>query len=522
MIRIAALLLLLAPLSAMAVESDWPPNLIDPAAIRDPAAGADLLLPLPCGGAMAFQRVDVPVDIARPLADRPFRMGQSDAATAFSDYLMPTHLRGAFDDAEAGMSYYFIARYEMNEAQYRAIMMDCDAQFTPVEGRAKGGLSWFDAVDLGRRYTEWVLQNAPDAMPTQGDRAGFLRLPTEPEWEYAVRGGARADPSTFAARRFFSEGALTEYAVYLAPGQGRTSISVMGGPRKPNPLGLYDVYGNVEELMLEPFRLNAVGRSHGQPGGLVTRGGSADLEDAQITTARRNEYPLFNSFNGSALASEFFGARFVISAIVVSENRFTTLAENWQAEADRPVDDGADPLATLAALLEEEVDPRRGDALSGLQLEFRLAREQTAASLLEAAKSTLLSGAAFVELLNDLTDEIAALQRDTLIIRDRLPITLGDERAALLNSFRLNVERLEALRGNFDTFLLSYRASLETLSDDIDAETRTRAFDALTLDLAAQEQTQLALTLARFWEDLTQFAETPDMDVAALRALAVD
>jgi formylglycine-generating enzyme required for sulfatase activity len=519
MTRLIALLLLLAtPVAA----SDWPPNLIDPATIRDAGAAADLILPMPCGGGMAFQRVNVPVDIARPLADRPFRMGQSDAATAFSDYLMPTHLRGAFDDPEAGMSYYFIARYEMNEAQYRAITGDCDAPFTPIEGRAKGGLSWFDAVDLGRRYTEWVLQNVPDAMPTQGDRAGFLRLPTEPEWEYAVRGGARADPSTFAARRFFSEGSLTEYAVYLAPGQGRTSISVMAGPRKPNPLGLYDVYGNVEELMLEPFRLNAVGRSHGQPGGLVTRGGSADLEDAQITTARRNEYPLFNSFNGSALASEFFGARFVISAIVVSEGRFNTLAENWQAEADRPVDDGADPLATLAALLEEEVDPRRGDALSGLQLEFRLAREQTAASLLEAAKSTLLSGAAFVELLNDLTQEIATLQRDVGIMIDRVPITLGEERVALLGAIRVNVERLESQRSSSDTFLLSYRTALETLSDDIDEETRTRANDALTLDLAAQEQTQLAATLARFWEDLAQFAQTPDMDVAALRALAVD
>jgi len=520
MIRSLAALFLMTGL-ANAQDATWPPLLIDPAG-QQPDMAADLLLPMPCGGAMAFQRVDVPVDVERPLSDRPFRMGQSDASTAFADYLKPTHLRGAFNDAEQGISYYYIARYELNEGQYRAIKGDCTPAFKPIESRAKGGLSWFEAVDLARLYTEWLMENARDALPAEGDRLGFLRLPTEPEWEYAARGGATADPSVFAARRFFTEGSLADYAAHLAPGQGSSGLTVMAARRKPNPLGLFDIYGNAEELMLEPFRLNAVGRSHGQPGGLVTRGGSADLEEAQIYTAQRSEYPMFSSFTGKALAGEFFGARFVISAIVVSEDRFSQIKEDWIAEADRPVDASADPLTTLSGLLEDEVDPRRRDALSGLQLEFRVARDAADASLVEAAKSTLLSGAAFVETLTSDTLDIRGLERTTKSLIDRINISPSAQREQLMQNLRLNVEQLNSLREDRKTFLLSYRATLETLASDIEDATRDDAYKRLTQDLEAQGQTQLLNVLNRFWDDLAAYRETPDMDADTLLQTAIN
>ncbi|WP_413719849.1 formylglycine-generating enzyme family protein [Silicimonas sp. MF1-12-2] len=520
MIRWLTLCLALCAAGLEAQEASWPANLIDPAA-SDPAIAADLVLPMNCGGAMAFQRIDVPVDVTRPLADRAFRMGQSNADMAFSDYLKPVFLRGAFDDADRDVSYYYIARYEMNEAQYRAIRGDCSVPFKPTEGRAKGGVSWFEAVDLSRLYTEWLMANAKDALPSEGDRLGFLRLPTEPEWEFAVRGGVAVDPAVFSARRFFSEGDLAEYAAFIAPGQGRTGLSIMGARRKPNPLGLYDVYGNAEELMLEPFRMNAVGRSHGQPGGLVTRGGSVDLEQDQIYTARRNEYPLFSDFTGEALAGEFFGVRLVISAIVVSEDRYTEISDNWRLEADRPIGTENDPLATLSSLLDAETDPRRQDALSGLQLEFRVARESAESSLLEAAKSTFLSGAAFVDTLTDDTSEIDDLLRNSLPLRDRIAIARGEERERLMEIFRVNVERVEALRQGRDTFLLSYRSALETLAKEVEEETRETALETLTKELTARDQTQLLEVLDRFRQDLEAYIAMPDMDSNELLRLAI-
>lgn len=513
------LLLLLAP-AAIAQQDEWPKILVDPSSqLYDPA---DLILPMPCGGAMAFQRVNVPVDVDRPLSDRSFRMGQSDATTAFSDYLKPTYLRGAFDDAESGTSFYYLARYELNEAQYRALNGECDAPFKPTEARAKGGLSWFQAVDLTRTYTEWLMKNARDQVPSQGDRVGFLRLPTEPEWEYAARGGAKVDASVFAARRYFSEGDLSQHAAYLAPGQGRSGLAIMGARRKPNPLGLLDVYGNAEELMLEPFRLNAIGRSHGQTGGLVTRGGSVDQEDAQIYTAKRSEYPMFSSFTGEALAGEYFGMRMLLSAVIVSEDRYNAIKDGWIAEADRPAETEADPLAALAEMLEDELDPRRRDALGGLQLEFRLAREAAAESLFKATKSTLLSGGAFVETLVEGTREIDQLVRDSLTLRDTIQVTVGAQRTQLMQTLTLNVDRLNELRNRRDTYLLSYRAALETLASDVEVETRRSAYESLAKDLFEAEQTQLLDMLNRFWDDLASFLEQPDMDKAELLTMAIN
>ena len=516
---VMALLSLAAPAAAQAPE--WLPELIDPGHVLGASGPADLVLPLPCGGGMAFQRVLVPTDIANPLADRPFRMGQSNAESGFSDYLRPTHLRGPFIDSEANASYYYIARYEMNVAQFRALTGQCDAPFTKRDQFVKGDLSWFDAVDLTRALTEWVLAEAREAMPSDGDRIGFLRLPTEAEWEFAVRGGISADPNLFLGRRYFGSGELSDFAHFQAPGQGRGKLRP-AGIRNPNPLGLFDVYGNAEELMLEPYRLNAIGRAHGQAGGLVTRGGSIDTEASNIYTAQRREYPLYSPGTGAALVGSFFGLRPVISAHIVTDGSYTEIQDGWIAEADRVPEDAGDPLAALSGLLENEVDPRRKEALSGLQLEFRVAREAAEQSLAQAAKSTLLSGAAFVDTLIVDSDEIQRLHYSTLGLRDLVTGTPpGPQRDRLIKQWGDTNTRIDGLRENLRTYLLSYRSALETLSNDIDDAQRAGAFETLRSDLEGAGQTELLERLTRFWDDLAGYAEAPDMDENALLALAI-
>lgn len=514
------ILLVLFGFPAMANNTNWPLILTDPAAIRDPGGEADLLLPMPCGGAMAFQRVDVPVDVSRPLDDYSFRMGQSDRTEAYSDYFRSTRLRGAFDDVRADVSYYFIGRYELNEAQYRAIRERevCSTPFKPIEAKAKGNLSWFDAVELSKLYTEWLMANARGSLPAGDERIAFVRLPTEPEWEYAVRGGNRVTESEFAARLFFSSGSLSEYAVFRAPGVNFGGLGVIG-KRKPNALGLYDVYGNAEEMMLEPYRLNVAGRNHGQQGGLITRGGAGDLEESGIYTARRVEYSMFNpdSSDGSARAGEYFGVRFVLSANIVSDDRIDNIRENWEDEDSRPLVAENDPLESLEMLLEDESNESMRDVLDTIRFELVTARGEITESSDEAAKSLFLSGAVLTQVLQANSDRIAnsELERDENL--DYLRIVTETEGVLRKQKKRELAERLTRLQTAHASYIEAYRSALESLSNNFDGETLDRAYGKLRRDLRSfRNHERLLELLGCFTSTLTEFSNAQDMSEADL------
>lgn len=75
----------------------------------------------------------------------------------------------------------------------------------------------------------------------------FYRLPTEAEWEYAARAG------TMDAHFFENADSLNQYAWFLDNSK-ETYHEV--GQKKPNPWGLYDMYGNVAEWTLDQYDKN--------------------------------------------------------------------------------------------------------------------------------------------------------------------------------------------------------------------------------------------------------------------------
>jgi formylglycine-generating enzyme required for sulfatase activity len=123
----------------------------------------------------------------------------------------------------------------------------------------------------------------------------FYRLPTEAEWEYAARAGTKT-------AYFFGDDAaqLKDYAWYFDNAPNFQYAKV--GGKKPNPWGLYDIYGNVCEWCLDQYTPTTPGSAilgndwvrSKTPYPHVARGGTYD-DDPELcrSSARKASDPLW-------------------------------------------------------------------------------------------------------------------------------------------------------------------------------------------------------------------------------------
>lgn len=364
----------------------WPEKLYNPAPVPKDRP-TDLILPLPCGGAMAFRPVEIPG--ADWLDDRPVELGQSDAERGYKEGRRLSHLAGAFTDPAGAARRYYIGKYEVTRDQYAALMgPDCPKP--TIRGRLPmTGASWFDGVELSRRYTEWLLTKAPDALPREDRESGFLRLPTEEEWEFAARGGLAVDAAEFLAPRFpMPDGELARYAWYESSGSAEGELHPVG-LLKPNPLGLYDILGNASELTLTPFHLDRRGRDHGQAGGFVSRGGDLFTPEAQLGSAVRQEHNYFDPGTKRAKTMDSLGLRLVVTApVIVSPERLDAIKHAWSGLPQLTGDAGADAAAALGQLKDLALQTRDYGLRTRLEL-IQRTMEQSQSAVNESRVRTL-------------------------------------------------------------------------------------------------------------------------------------
>jgi len=134
---------------------------------------------------------------------------------------------------------FFLGRYEVTQAQYQAVMGSKPGKSTRTPDLPAGGIGRPSAVEFCEKAAERTGRD--------------VRLPTEAEWEYACRAGSET-------KWFFGDdpSPLGDYAWFKDNDGGRSHPV---GQKKPNPWGLYDIYGNVCERVSDTYARDYYSRS---------------------------------------------------------------------------------------------------------------------------------------------------------------------------------------------------------------------------------------------------------------------
>jgi hypothetical protein len=400
-------------------------------------------------------------------------LGGDDPRHAVSEGSREEPIEGAFTDrGDPKRRYFYLAKYEITALQMAALSGDC-ASATRERLRPATGMTWFDAVQAGQHYSEWLMKHARHRLPQEDNAVGYVRLPTEAEWEYAARGGLEVSPAEFAARAFPMPGGIEQYVWFRSTRSSNSELQI-AGVLKPNPLGLHDMLGNVDEIVLDPFRLNKLARLHGQAGGFVIKGGNYQTSEGDIRSAYRNELLPFDA-NGPRRVPTV-GFRLALAAPVIpSPARYEAVRKAWDAlpksETLRSGDTAlGDPLAELNTLIKATTDADIRTRLTALQRDYAKRIDEEATLRGRTARSLIRLGAF-------LGDKLRADRQFLDVVRKS-----RDSQSKLGLDVKALDARLKELDATLQSNLRYYADTIVQIAQDFNDSTVNQQLGTLTLE----------------------------------------
>ncbi|MDR2350728.1 MAG: formylglycine-generating enzyme family protein [Deltaproteobacteria bacterium] len=330
--------------------------------------GDDFEIPLPCGLSMAFRFVFIPqsgyigeitshfgtasketnmngVAMSSDFNGKhPVYLGSSLALENLPNKYKPVAQRiqdsiNATYSSEEGKDasirpFYLIGKYEVTNAQWEAVM-NGNCELNNASSFPVANVSWYDVVSFTEKLMTHVLANNPEALPAYPNNStvvSFLRLPTEEEWEYAARGGHSVNLSDLSLHEFFpfkSGEKATDYGLFDDGVSPPNSSPKRIGSYFPNPLGVHDTIGNVDEMTFSTYKMIIGNRVHGSSGGFLRKGGSFRDTEKNVYSGARREAAFFH--RSGPYRSTDLGFRLAISSVTIgTQDRLAKLTDEYR------------------------------------------------------------------------------------------------------------------------------------------------------------------------------------------------